>query len=77
MINTDPKVARLARQSLSARDRYLEAEKQRQAVAFALPMGRYDALSSHPEVVTKAASAYRAWVACEKAYARYVDRLKR
>lgn len=77
MTGAGPKLVCLARQSLRARDRYLEAEQQRQAVAFVLPMGRYDALSSHPEVVTKAATAYRAWIACEKAYTRYVDGLKR
>jgi len=77
MIDTDPKLTRLARRALRARDRYFEAEQQRQAVAFILPMGRYDALSSHPEVVTRAATAYRKWVACEKAYASYVTGVKR
>lgn len=72
MTAADPKLARLARQALRARDRYYEVEQQRQAVAFALPMGRYDALSAHPEVVTKAATAYRSWLECERAYARYV-----
>jgi len=74
MTAADSKLARLARQALRARDLYFEAERQRQAVAFALPMGRYDALSAHPEVVTKAATAYRSWLKCEQAYARYARR---
>ena len=77
MTTNNAKLARLARQALKARAVYFEAEQQRQAVAFALSMGRYDALSSRPEVVTQADTAYRSWVACEKAYALQVGRVKR
>ena len=77
MTITDPKLAVLAKQALRARELYFEAEGKRQTVAFLLPMGRYDALSFHPEVTTNARTAYRAWVRSELALARYLARVKR
>ncbi|GAA1494735.1 hypothetical protein [Curtobacterium herbarum] len=77
MTTSDPKLARLALQALRARDRYFASERQRMAVASALTTGRYDALSSHPEVMTKSVTAYRAWIVCEKAYTRYVKDTQR